>query len=150
MKKIKLSNRNQYVLIDNEDFKWAYEYKWSLQNGYAKTWINGRNMPMHRLLMNCPVNKEVDHINVNKLDNRKKNLRICTREENCRNTNIQKNNTSGFKGVYWFQNRYWRAKIQFKNKRIHLGFFRNKIDAAKAYNEAAKIYFGEFARLNYV
>ena len=87
--------------------------------------------------------------NGNGLDNRKANLRICSNSQNQANRGVGKNNTSGFKGV-WFDNRVlrWRAAIQVLKKRIQLGKFDLKEDAARAYNKAATKYFGEFALLN--
>jgi hypothetical protein len=92
---------------------------------------------------------EIDHINKNRLDNRKKNLRFCTRSENLYNKTTNKNNTSGYKGVVWDnQRRKWCASISIERRRINLGFFQNKEEAAKVYNEAALKYHGEFASVN--
>ena len=96
--------------------------------------------------MNAPKGMSVDHINGNKLDNRKSNLRICTHAENLRNLKKAKNNTSGFKGVSWYsKSKKWRAVITFGGKYHHLGLFVKKQDAIDAYNQKAKEYFGQFA-----
>ena len=90
-----------------------------------------------------------DHINGNGLDNRRNNLRTCTNAENLQNRPKQKNNTSGFKGV--FLNKLtgkWEARIYSRKTRTYIGLYKNKIDAANAYNEKATELFGEFARLN--
>lgn len=92
---------------------------------------------------------DVDHINNNPLDNRKINLRICNRSQNLINRRLLGFNTSGFRGVSKFRNK-WQAYINYDRKRIHLGHFENKTDAAKAYNIAALKYHGEFVRLNNV
>lgn len=92
----------------------------------------------------------VDHINGDTLDNRRSNLRLCTVSGNNHNRMKSKNNTSGYKGVSWLkQNQKWRAYIKVNSKDKHLGCYLDKEDAARAYDKAAKEYFGEFARLNF-
>lgn len=87
----------------------------------------------------------VDHINQNKLDNRKENLRICKQRNNMANSNLSKANTSGYKGVYWSNKKNkWYAKIGYKNNTIHLGYFNNIQEAFKTRLEAEEIYFGEY------
>ena len=148
MKKIKLS-RGKYTIVDDEDFEWLNRWKWSYNSlGYARMGQNYKTILMHRLIMNTPHGMETDHINGNGLDNRRSNLRICTRSQNKMNTCLSSKNTSGYKGVCWNKNsKKWRAEIEYK-KSICLGYFDNKIDAAKAYNQKAKELFGEFAKLN--
>lgn len=91
---------------------------------------------------------EVDHINMDKSDNRWANLRNATRTFNNANKGVQSNNTSGFKGVYWStQKKKWGAKVVRDRHQYHVGFYAYKEDAAEAYFEAAKIHFGEFARM---
>ena len=103
---------------------------------------------MHWDIIGKPRNKfETDHINGDRLDNRKINLRICTRSQNNMNKGIQKNNNSGFKGVVFFKGK-WMAHIQINNRNIYLGVFDNIKDAAQAYNEAAIRYHKRFAVLN--
>ena len=145
------------AIIDDEDCGLVSKYKWqarvSPRNVYARHTLreNGkpkRTLDMHRLIMNAPENSQVDHINGNGLDNRKTNLRICKKSDNAKNATKRIDNKSGYKGVYKFQNK-WRAMIGVNNKRVHLGMFEDKVDAAKAYDEAAAKYFGEFARKNF-
>jgi len=119
------------------------KYKWRLtNNGYVKT---GDNTLLHRFIMDCPDNKVVDHINKNKLDNRKSNLRICEQTHNLMNSKIGKDNKSGYKGVGFHKpSKKWRARITVDKKTIYLGLFNSKEDAIKARREAEIKYFGEY------
>jgi hypothetical protein len=161
------------VLYDAEDEDKISEHNWYIQKVktpgkfYAYTMVlhpsgewyyppnNGRlrrqtNLFIHQLIMNTPKGMETDHINGKPLDNRKENLRICTRAENGRNRGYPKNNTSGFKGVYWHKGgKKWCAQIAHNKKRIYIGCFKDKEEAARAYDAKAKELFGEFARLNF-
>jgi hypothetical protein len=110
---------------------------------------------MHRVILKASERTEVDHINGNKLDNRRENLRVATKSQNLGNQKIRSTNTSGFKGVNWKQWRKirssgaWTARISVGSKRIHLGYFSTAEEAARAYDSAAQQYFGEFAKLNF-
>ncbi|WP_368488450.1 AP2 domain-containing protein [Clostridium sp. BJN0013] len=101
---------------------------------------------MHRYLLNYKGNKEVDHINHKRYDNRKRNLRICSRLENSYNMPIQSSNTSGYKGVE-FHRRVgrWRARISVGGKRIELGHFNTAFEAHLAYCKASEYYHGEYS-----
>ena len=93
--------------------------------------------------MDAPDDKDVDHINHNKKDNRKQNLRIVSRQENMCNTSIQSNNKSG---VHFDKRFYkWVAQISYKGKKIYLGSFLKFDDAVKARKEAEEKYFGEYS-----
>ena len=108
------------------------------------------SLPMHRLIMDAPKGMDIDHINGNPLDNRKSNLRICTRAENMRNRGAQKNNTSGYKGVGWCKHRKkWHAQIKHNGKQIYIGRYKDKEEAARAYDAKAKELHGEYAHLNF-
>lgn len=152
---------NIITIIDDEDYTKISQYnKWhvvSYKNDkklYLKS--NKRigkrksiTFYMHRIIMDCPENKVVDHINGNTLDNRKENLRICTKSEN--NINRAPNKNSNHKGVSWCTGiKKWSSKIGINKKRIHLGYFDSEIKAVIAYNQASIKYHGEFARLNEV
>lgn len=149
---IDLTNSELKVLIDAADFKFVSDYNWYLSTrGYACTTINGKKKRMHRVIMSPPDHLQIDHINRNKLDNTRKNLRVCTQKENARNRPISKSNTSGFKGVHLEpRNKYskWRAGIYLNGIHVHIGSFRTKEEAAKAYNDTAIRHFGDFAVLN--
>lgn len=105
---------------------------------------------MHRAILNVPKGYKTDHRNHNGLDNRKQNLRIATNSENQQNQKIRKNGTSQYKGVSWnSKHKLWYAQIKLNNKVKWLGDYKNEIEAAKAYDEAAKELFGEFALTNF-
>jgi len=148
--------KGQIALIDDEDYDLISQYKWHVieKHGYyanTKVKISGKqkNLSMHRLIMNAQPGQYVDHINHNTLDNRKSNLRICTAQQNQMNKK-KKPGLSMYKGVAWDKIcEKWSARIKFNGKNLYLGRFDEEIEAAKAYNEAASKYFGEFAHFNY-
>ena len=152
---ITLSNGG-VVLFDDEDFELVNAYHWHVDNaGYARTniWSGGRKSAaprMHRLILGDVDSKlHIDHINGNKLDNRKSNLRICTASENARNRGKQRNNTSGYKGVCYDKARQkWKAEIKANGVRRMLGRFNTAEDAHQAYVNAAKELHGDFANIN--
>ena len=139
-------NEKARALIDIEDVDKVKIYKWSLNGrGYVMCRINGKRISLHRFIMNCPENMVVDHINHNKLDNRKCNLRICTQSQNTMNKRKQSNNTSEYTGVYWYKARSkWRVYITVNGKRIDLGYYDNLEEAIKVRKQAEKKYFGEY------
>lgn len=96
---------------------------------------------LHRLIMDAPIGLEVDHINKNTLDNRSCNLRLVSHKENMQNRRMQRNNTSGVRGVWWDKkSNKWRACIRKDGKTIHLGTFSTIDDAEKVVIEARKVY----------
>ena len=153
MKVIKLT-RGKVAIVDDEDFEELNRYKWHYNNrGYAARSIGGRkdkkNVLMHRVMLSTPTGTYVDHINGDKLDNRRVNLRLCTNVENCRNRGKQTNNKSGYKGVVCRSDTgKWVTHIKYNGTRLTFGQFDNKHDAARMYNFWAADLHGEFARLN--
>ena len=157
-KEIQLT-QGKVALVDDDMYEYLNQWKW-----YVQKWNIGyyavRNIrvnkkysgyvSMHRLITNnYDKNLITDHINGNTLDNHKWNLRICTYSDNNKNRNIAKNNLSGYKGVsYINQLNKYKAQIGINKKTIYLGLFIDPIDAARAYNEAAIKFHGEFANLN--
>ena len=143
------------VLIDNEDYLLVTKYSWTvykkLTNYYARGTINQKTVLMHRLIMDAPKGKSIDHINCNGLDNRKENLRFATNSQNQQNKRKHMPNaTSKYKGINWIK-RYksWHAVIELGDKTYHLGNIKDEEKAARAYDRAARRLFGEFARLNF-
>lgn len=151
---------NTFAIVDDDDYdaivvgkKWfAYQSGCSPKTIYVAAKINGKRVILHRLLAGAANRSEiVDHINGNGLDNRRLNLRICAQRENLRNRGINRNNTSGYKGVSWEKHtKKWVAKIGVDGKEIRLGKFDNKQDAAIAYKIAAIRFHGQFAKFTNV
>ena len=146
--------RGQNALVDTEDFERISEFNWIAlwDNTTGKFRANrtSRHIPMEREVLRASKDEEIDHINLDSLDNRKKNLRKSTRSQNNMNRRKPANNKSGFKGVFWDTgNNRWRSVIYVNKKRYHLGFYKDLKDAAKAYDKAAKVRHGEFAHLNF-
>ena len=138
---------NQIAIVSDEDKESVEGLNWSLLNGYAYNKFVGK---MQHFLMGYG-HEVIDHKDGNKLNNTRGNLRICTQRENVYNTSKwKKKTTSRFKGVAWKSKRFkWRSQIKFQGKDYHLGYYVVEKEAAEAYDEAAKKYFGEFARLNF-
>ena len=145
------SNTNEEFYFDLEDYDKIKDYCWFLDNrGYILTNTfgskNQKMIQMHRLLMNYPKNKDVDHINHNTKDNRKSNLRICSHCDNQKNMKLCSDNTSGVTGVSWDKSKNnWIAYIQSNNKSIYIGRYSDFDEAVKMRKEAEKIYFGEYS-----
>lgn len=136
--------------VDDEDFEELNKHKWYYLNGYAARKENKRTIRMHRQLTDAPTGVQVDHVNCDKLDNRKFNLRFCNPSENGRNRKRNRNNSSGFKGVQWIKSRKkWTARICLNRKERNLGYFNTAEEAAQAYDIAAKLIHGEFCYLNF-
>lgn len=153
-KQIELT-QGKVALVSDEDYEWLILWKWHYSAGMAVhngPKARGRQPKclMHRLIMDAPAGMVIDHINHDTLDNRRCNLRICTHAENIRNGLRPKNNTSGFKGVFWERcaNR-WRARATLDGQSYHLGLFRDPADAARAYDAFVREHFKEFALCNF-
>jgi len=157
------------ALIDAADAPLVREYSWHLKTQaarpdhiYAQTSMRlpgGRkkSVLLHRMIMDARPGEVVDHVNGDTLDCRRKNLRLATARGNSTNVTSSKNQKrGGYKGVSWNQNAgKWEAgicagevKSNGKRRRLYLGLFENERDAARAYDEAAKYYFGSFAAVN--
>lgn len=147
----------EIILIDDDEYtSWLNNYIFSVDNrGYVHVrrkfgYKGRRGGALHRVIMNPPKGKfnHVDHINGNRLDNQKENLRICTHSENMKNRKKQEG-VSKYKGVYFFKRtKKWKVQIANDRKWMHLGEYTNEIAAANAYNHYATQFHGEFASLN--
>jgi hypothetical protein len=158
MKEIKLT-RGQVALVDDCDFEDLNRFSWfahwepKTHTFYAYRIISGTrgSVKMHRQILAITDPKvQVDHRNHITLDNQRSNLRVATSTQNHHNTRKRANGSSRFKGVTWDSNKNrWRSKIVVNRKRLYLGDFIEETQAAHAYDEAAKRYFGEFACINF-
>lgn len=102
---------------------------------------------MHKIIM---PGSEIDHKNGDGLDNRKENLRVCSRSQNLFNRRKHSKSSSSYKGVSWNPlHKKWHSRIMKNKKQINLGYFDKEIDAAIAYDESAKKLFGEFCHTNF-
>lgn len=155
------------AIVEVDDLALIAPYRWYAHNPprstkwYASTsWYLGggrlnqvkKLVSMHALIMGHDVSTgmDIDHINGNGLDNRRRNLRSATRTQTNANRGKYRNNSTGYKGVYYYPNRetpYW-AYITCDRKRKSLGYYATAEEAALAYNKAAKELFGEYAHLN--
>lgn len=149
-------NKNFITLIDEEDLKKVSKFNWFAHRFIVRGKITYRprctkNSAKYRYIYQLIMDaKNIDHINGNTLDNRKINLRKCDQSQNMANRGPQKNNTSGYKGVYFDKSKKkFKAQIKLKQKPIFIGRYKTSIEAAQAYDKKAKELFGEFAYLNF-
>ena len=151
--------QGKWTLLDVKDYYRLRIFKWVVYgNGHNLYAIRlqftdpnkTKTVYMHREIMNPPADLVVDHKNCDGLDNRKDNLRLATQAQNTRNRRKKKNGSSQFLGVYFNKEKSaWDSQISSQGKRMFLGRFDNEIDAARAYDEAARKYHKDFARLNF-
>jgi hypothetical protein len=159
MKEIPIT-KGYTAIIDNEDFDRVKDFKWHYHGkGYAARGYNNNGKvvieKMHQRIIGRPKgNMEIDHINGNRLDNRRCNLRIVTHQQNTFNSHRKKPqkpgvNPSRYKGVTWRNDRNkWRSCITLNGRKYYLGLYNTEEEAALVYNEAAEKFYGEYARLN--
>ena len=155
MKSIRLVGKhgeNKITSIDDIDYEIVKSHKWWVHNaGYAFTKIHNKNVLMHRFILKPPKKMLIDHRNLNRLDNQRHNLRICTMSENCRYKGKHRDNKSGYKGVVFeprSKKNPWVAYIAINAKNYNLGCFRTKKQAAIAYNKSVVKNHGLFAWVN--
>lgn len=153
--------QNKIALVDQEDYGRLAQFSWyayrERKSGrwYARRTLRvggkGGTLDMHRAVLEAPDDTRVDHVrNEHSLDNRRANLRFATASQNGANRGLSRNNKSGYKGIVWFPDRHqWCARITLSRKRICLGYYESKLEAARAYDMAALKLFGKFARLNF-
>jgi hypothetical protein len=155
--------QGKVALIDECDGD-LIKFNWSARHDrkeryYAVRWSPDRetsHVKMHRIILERMLGRRLlaseqgDHINHDTLDNRRSNLRIANHRQNTINRQKQPGTSSIYKGVSWDKEWHkWRAGIMVEKKRIHLGYFNNEQDAAKAYDAAAKRIFLSFCALNF-
>jgi hypothetical protein len=153
--------QGKVALVDARDYERISRIKW-YANKIHNTWYalkNGKRLPggkkekpilMHRLILNAPKGIQVDHKNGNGLDNRRRNLRLCTNQENHMNEQKHKRASSRYKSVcFCKQTERWSANIMRDGKRVWLGRHDTEEEAALTYDKAAKEIFGQFANLNF-
>lgn len=141
------------VLVDDEDWERLSKFKWNVdRRGYIWACRNQTHYYMHRLVMRSKsTDYYTDHINRDKADNRKCNLRICSQSQNCYNTVRDRAGfSSKFRGVHWAKDRaLWLSKLVVKQKRIKLAQFKDEIEAALFYDKCALEYWGPTAIVNF-
>jgi hypothetical protein len=150
---------DKYAIVDQKDFYRLNKLEWLVKEDFDSIYAvrffrrpgkSSKLLSMHRFICNPPAGLLIDHINCNGLDNRRDNLRPATHSQNNCNRPKRRNTTSRFVGVHFAKKmNKWAAQIKHKGGKQWLGYFDNEIDAAKAFDAAAKKYHGEFARLNF-
>lgn len=155
--------KNFVAIVDTCDADLANLRWYTISGTYTKYAIRNsskllgpqKRIKMHRVILERILGRAlvkgetVDHINRDGLDNRRSNLRLATKSQNAQNTPEYSRNTSGYKGVSWAKDKkMWVAQIRAQKKTYRLGYFIDIDDAARAYNEAALKYHGEFAYQN--
>jgi len=147
------SRPGQSFIIDKDDVDVVGEWSWSLNSkGYVGRKCNKTTLRLHRAIFEkhygtIPEDKEIDHVDQDKLNNRKSNLRLCSHAENQRNRKVYKNNKLGVKGVCIHQGKY-QANIRFNSKLIYLGYFNTLAEAAIVYNIGSILFHQGYANLN--
>jgi len=155
MTKVISLSQGKVALVDDDDYERIKNIKFYTHHHCNKWYARcstdqDKKAYLHTLLLNPNINKVCDHINGDGLDNRRCNLRIVTVSQNLMNSSkpIRKS-SSCFKGVCWHKDtKKWQSQIKLNGCSYYLGLFQNEVDAAKAYDDAAILLFGEYAKLN--
>lgn len=147
--------------VSVQDMRRVLQYRWTAQvqknsdvvyayRTFADEGKSGKYNSLHRFVLNAPAGVLLDHVDGDGLNCVRSNLRAATKSQNSCNRGISKCNTSGFKGVSWEKRSgRWLAAIQINSKKKYLGLYDDPRDAALAYDSAARMLHGEFARLNF-
>jgi hypothetical protein len=139
-------------MVDDKDYKYLNQFNWATDEyGTVTSSLgkSGKRYIMARFLLEAPDSLEIDHIDGNRLNNQRSNLRFATSSQNKVNRGPRKDNTSGYKGVSWHkQRKKWSARIMAEGKYHSLGLFSQKEEAAKAYNKAAIDFYKSYAWIN--
>lgn len=148
--------RGLFTIVDDEDHAALVVMKWHASGDPGRLYAchrvsNNETLRMHRVILGAVAGQIVDHVDGDTLNNSRSNLRLCTQRQNsCNRVRGARDGrpTSRFKGVY-FDRGWWRAKLLVAEKQTYLGYFRTEEQAARAYDRAALLAHGEFARLNF-
>lgn len=147
--------QGKVALVDEQDYERVAVLKWHARRTKRNYWYavaspaQNIHVYMHRVILGCQPGQQVDHINHDGLDNRRRNLRLCSHSQNLANSRPRRNTSSRFKGVSWdTYYKCWRARICHNERKHHLGRFDSEEEAARAYNVKAQELFGEFALIN--
>jgi hypothetical protein len=139
-----------YAYVDAADYEWLTQWNWYMHGGYAARREKRKWVFMHRQIMQPPRKKLVDHRDGNRGNNCRCNLRVCSHLENQQNKRKENGSASQYKGVFYDKRHdKWYSRCRYAGKYHGLGYYDLEIDAARAYDRAAVLYFGEFARLNF-
>jgi AP2 domain-containing protein len=145
--------QGRVAIVDSRDFEWLSKWKWHFTfYGYAarRDGKRGTMLYMHREILGLKRGEMGDHANMDRLDNRRDNIRKCDKAQNSINRPLQENNTSGFRGVIWSKRRQkWIARMKHHGKQIHVGTFDTPEIAAAAYDRVMVCLHGSFARPNF-
>jgi hypothetical protein len=153
--------QGKFAIVDPQDYERLAKYKWHLSKSPTSSYAARRQYSgpgglrkkiwMHREVIDIPKHMLCDHVNGNGLDNRAANLRPATISQNlCNRPKTKARTRSKYKGLEWDKiQRKWKVRVQHNGRKIYLGSFAKEIDAAKAYDEKAKVLFGQFAYLNF-
>ena len=145
--------KGQFTRVDDQDYSYLYQWCWRLNSkGYAirSETMNGKEVVycMHRIILGAGRGRYVDHIDNDRLNNVRSNLRLCTQSENQANRRLHKNSSSGYKGVTRHEN-YWNARIWVNGRCVHLGYHSDPHTASMIYDHAARRFYGVYAKLNH-
>ncbi len=141
------------TIVDREDavrvmpYSWQYIKRPKDRTAYAQARMNRKIIKLHRFILGTLAGIEVDHINHDGLDNRKANLRECTRRQNAQNRPVARGRK--YKGVTHLAGGKWRVGIRVGGKTVHVGVFQDQVSAALAYDQAARKHHGKFALCNF-
>lgn len=148
----------EHALVDEEDYERVMEMRWTFgvsnrRRKYVRASVGRRSVYLHRFVMNAADGEQIDHLQNDRLDNRKNQLRRATALQNGGNQK-RRNGVSGFKGVYPYRShtRPWVARFKLngaKGRNLHLGVFETAEQAAREYDEVARFLKGEFACVNF-
>lgn len=148
--------KGKVALVDDDDFAAFGEFSWSYSSaGYAvrsvypESFRRPKTETLHRVIMSAPPGLVVDHINGDRLDNRRENMRVCTIAQNCRNSRGRANRIEPYKGISRLSSGRWKATVFCDGTGYYLGVYDTPEEAGRAYDRKATELFGEFAGLNF-